>query len=317
MKMMRAMSIERQGGPDVFKEVSVPVPAPSANQILIKVAATSVNPIDCKLRAGAARIPLALPAILGFDVSGKVVETGAGVRDFAVGDEVYGAGETAGGHGSYAEYYLLDEKLAARKPENLSHLEAAAMPLAGGTAWEAMVSRSRLKVAETVLIHAGAGGVGSHAVQIARACGAVVIATCSADNAGLVRRLGADHTIDYREQDFIQAVNEVTGGRGVDVFFDTVGGETLAQSLEVLKEFGRGVSITSTTGALARAYLKNAELHFVFARRSREKLLGLKNLAERGLLKPVIYSSRPVWEVAEAHRTVDAGRMAGKYVLNV
>jgi NADPH:quinone reductase-like Zn-dependent oxidoreductase len=317
MKMMRAMSIERQGGPDVFKEASVPVPAPSANQILIKVAATSVNPIDCKLRAGAARIPLALPAILGFDVSGRVVEIGAGVRDFTVGDEVYGAGETAGGHGSYAEYYLLDERIAARKPDNLSHLEAAAMPLAGGTAWEALVSRSRLKVAETVLIHAGAGGVGSHAVQIARACGAVVIATCSADNSDLVRRLGADHTIDYRKRDIIQAVNEATGGRGVDVFFDTVGGETLAQSLEVLKEFGRGVSITNTTGALARAYLKNAELHFVFARRSREKLLGLKNLAERGLLKPVIYSSRPVWEVAEAHRTVDAGSMAGKYVLHV
>ena len=128
MKMMRAMSITQQGGPDVFAEVSVPVPVPSANQILIKVAATSVNPIDCKLRAGAARVQLTLPAILGFDVSGTVVEVGVGVRDFTPGDEVYGAGETIGGHGAYAEYYLLDEKIAAKKPDNLDHREAAAMP---------------------------------------------------------------------------------------------------------------------------------------------------------------------------------------------
>ena len=315
MRMMRAMSISRQGGPDVFEDVSVPVPAPGANQILIKVEATSVNPIDCKLRAGLARVQLPMPAILGFDVSGTVEDMGAGVRDFKQGDEVFGAGETVGGHGAYAEYYLLDEKLAALKPINLGHRESAAIPLAGGTAWEALVDRARLKVAETVLIHAGAGGVGSFAVQIAKACGARVIATCRKENAELVRQLGADHCIEYRDQDWVKAVWDLTGGSGVDVFFDTVGGDTLSRSLEVAKPLARGVSITSSTGALDKAYLKNVALHFVFARRDRQKLLGLKALAERGKLKPVISSNKRIWDAVEAHRTLEAGHMIGKIVL--
>jgi NADPH:quinone reductase len=315
MRMMRAMSITRQGGPDVFEDVSVPMPAPAANQLLIKVEATSVNPIDCKLRAGLARVQLPLPAVLGFDVSGTVEEVGAGVHDFKPGDEVFGAGETVGGHGAYAEYYLLDERIAAKKPNNLGHREAAAIPLAGGTAWEALVNRAGLKVAETVLIHAGAGGVGSFAVQIAKACGARVIATCRKENAELVKQLGAEHTIDYREQDWGQRVWDLTGGAGVDVFFDTVGGDIMSRSLDVVKAFGRGVSITNTTGELGKAYLKNVTMHFVFARRDRQILLGLKTLAERGKLKSVINSNPRIWDVAAAHRLSEAGHMIGKIVL--
>ena len=315
MRMMRAMSITRHGGPDVFEDVSIPMPAPAANQLLIKVEATSVNPIDCKLRAGLARVQLPLPAVLGFDVSGTVEEVGAGVHDFKPGDEVFGAGETVGGHGAYAEYYLLDERIAAKKPNNLGHREAAAIPLAGGTAWEALVNRAGLKVTETVLIHAGAGGVGSFAVQIAKACGARVIATCRKENAELVKQLGAEHTIDYREQDWGQRVWDLTGGAGVDVFFDTVGGDTLSRSLDVVKAFGRGVSITNTTGELGKAYLKNVTMHFVFARRDRQILLGLKTLAERGKLKSVINSNPRIWDVTAAHRLSEAGHMIGKIVL--
>ena len=170
-------------------------------------------------------------------------------------------------------------------------------------------------MAETVLIHAGAGGVGSFAVQIAKACGARVIATCRKENAELVKQLGADHTIDYREQDWVRAVGDLTGGTGVDVFFDTVGGDTLSRSLEIVRPFGRGISITNSTGELGKAYLKNATLHFVFARRDRRTLQGLNALAEQGKLKPVIHSSPRIWDVADAHRLSEAGHMIGKIVL--
>jgi len=317
MPMMRAIVISKQGGPEVLELKDVEIPSPGSGQIRVKVVATSVNPIDYKLRAGIARYPLKLPAILGGDVSGVVDAVGHGVHDFKVGDAVFYNCNFLTGGGSYAEYQVTPTNIVVLKPDILSHEEAASIPLAGGTAWEAILLRMNVRLTETVLIHAGAGGVGSMAVQIAKAAGARVIATCRKENDAFVKTLGAWATIDYRAGDFVQAVKELTGGIGVDAAFDTVGGDTLSRSLDALKAGGRAASIVSSTGPMDKAYMKNAALHFISASQSRAKMIGLKAMLEQGTLRPVIGTVMKLTEVAEAHRSLEAGGANGKIVLTV
>ncbi|BAC91532.1 alcohol dehydrogenase catalytic domain-containing protein [Gloeobacter violaceus] len=169
---MQAAVIESFGGPQVFEYRHLPVPVPKGRELLIRVKATSVNPLDCQIRRGNYKEQVSLPAILGHDVSGVVEAVGDAVRDFAEGDEVFYVPRIFGGPGSYAQYHVVEEAIVAHKPANLSHAQAAALPLAGGTAWDALVVRAALRVGESILIHAGAGGVGSLAVQLARAMGA-------------------------------------------------------------------------------------------------------------------------------------------------
>jgi NADPH:quinone reductase-like Zn-dependent oxidoreductase len=313
---MKAMVITDFGGPEVFAARDMPTPAPGPNEVLVKVYATSVNPIDFKIRrsgSGSGRVP---PIILGYDVSGVVVDVGEAVQRFVVGDEVYYTPETTVGQGSYAEYHVADKGIVAHKPPSLSHHQAASIPLAGCTAWDALIERAKLRVAEVVLIH-GIGGVGSLAIQIAKACGAFVFASGSDYMLDLAEELGADRVFDHKTQDFGQIILEETQGAGVDVVMDTVGGQILAESVEVVKPFGRMVGIVRTAASLRAAFAKNITAHLVYMQRARYKLDALRALIEWGRLRPVVDSVLPLDDVAMAHQRLEAGGVKGKIVLHV
>ncbi len=313
---MKAMIISRFGGPEVFELQDVPKPKPGPKQVLVKVWATSVNPVDYKIRQGTSRFPVKLPLVLGGDVSGVVEELGPGVMDFKVGDEVYYSPGIGSGPGSYAEYNVASEEIISYKPENLTHFEAASIPLAGGTAWDGLITRGKLQLGESVLIHAGAGGVGSLAMQIAKAAGAYVFTTCRSTNSELVKSLGADYVIDYRSQDYVEVVLKETKGKGVDLVYDTVGGRHPSRCLGLMKPFGRMVSIVNTTESLNSAYMRNLAIHFEMSPRYRFKLDALRTLLERKQIKPVIDSVLPLSQVAEAHRRLEQSGVRGKIVLD-
>lgn len=314
---MKAMLIRDFGGPDVFYAGEVERPQPGPHDVLVKVYATSVNPVDYKIRQAGAWAGIKPPAVIGYDVSGVVEEIGAEVRDFKVGDEVYYTPEIPGILGSYAEYHIANEAIVSRKPANLSHTEAASLPLAGGTAWDALITRTKLQAGETVLIHGGTGGVGSLAIQIAKAAGAYVYTTCSGSNADFARKLGADRVIDYKTEDFVEIIQKETQSVGVDVAFDAFGGDLFSRSIQVVKPHGRIVGVVSTTGDLNGAFYKNITIHFLFLQRARYKLDALRNLIERGLVKPVVDSVMPITQIADAHSRLEHGGVKGKIVLDV
>lgn len=315
---MKAMVITAFGGPEVFEARDLPKPTPGPKEVLVKVHATSINPVDYQTRRGDYRDLIQTPETLGVDVSGVVEAAGDAVTDFEVGDEVYYTPQLFGGPGSYAEYHAANEDIVARKPANLSHLEAASIPLAGGTVWDALVTRGNLRVGETILVHAGAGGVGSLAIQLAKSIGARVFATCSARNAEFVKGLGADYAIDYRSEDYVEVVQWETAGAGVDLVLDTVGGDTIQRSPQVMGPFGRLVTIVNIAApqSLLDAWDKNATIHFLFTPQYRAKLDRLRDLLERREVKPVIDSVMPLSKVAEAHERVERGGMRGKVVLD-
>ncbi len=316
---MKAMVIAGFGGPEVFEEREINQPTPGKSEILVKVYATSVNPADCGVRQGIFGPTIKLPAILGYDVSGVVEAIGENVRDFKVGDQVYYAIGLLDGVGANAEYHVANESIVAKKPSNLSHPEAASVPVAGGTAWTALINRADIKIGETVLIHGGAGGVGSFAIQIAKAAGTYVYTTCGGYDADFVKSIGADKVIDYRNRDFVEIINSETGGEGVDVSFDTVGGEVLAESLKVTKLDGRAITITGIEGNLNTAIGKNITVHFVHLDDPRPKLEVLRTLIEQGQIKPVVGMTLPLNQVAEAHQRLEQGGegLHGKIVLEV
>lgn len=315
---MKAMVITGFGGTEVFASGDVEKPTPGRNEVLVKVYATSVNPADCGVRQGMFGRRIELPAILGYDVSGAIAAVGEDVKDFQVGDEVYYAIGLLDGNGANAEYHVAHESIVAKKPANISHSEAAAVPVAGGTAWAALVARANVKIGETVLIHGGAGGVGSFAIQIAKAAGAYVYTTCGSYDAEVVKSLGADRAIDYRNEDFVDIVMKETKG-GVDVTMSTVGGEVLAKSLPVTKADGRAVTVTGVQGDLNVAIAKNITVHFVHLDNPRPKLEALKNLIERGQIKPLVGMTLPLDSVAEAHNKLEQGGegLRGKIVLTI
>lgn len=313
---MRAMVIKDFGGPEVFEAREVEDPTPGPGEVLVRVQATSVNPVDTKIRQAGSWAGVKPPAVIGYDVSGVVEAVGVGVQDFAVGDPVYYTPEIFTGQGSYAEYHVAHEAIVAHKPEGLSHAEAASLPLAGGTAWEAVVTRAGVMIGETILIH-GVGGVGSLAVQIARASGARVLATCSDYMVDMAGELGVDRAINYKSEDFTQVVKDETGGVGVDAVIDTVGGDLLTQSIPVTRDYGLMVGIVGTAASMQAANRKNITVHYLFLMRDRFILDELGNLVERGLLRPVVDSVLPLSEVAEAHRRLAEGGVKGKIVLAV
>ncbi len=316
---MKAMVITNFGGPEVFAEREVDKPTPGRNEILVKVYATSVNPADCGVRQGIFGPRIKMPAILGYDVSGVVEAIADDVKDFKVGDEVYYAIGLMDGDGANAEYHVANEAIVAKKPKNVSHQAAAAVPVAGGTAWAALIDRADITVGETVLIHGGAGGVGSFAIQIAKAAGTYVYTTCGSYDAELVKSLGADRAIDYRNEDFVDIIMKETGGEGVDTSLSTVGGEVLAESLKVTKPDGRAVTVTGVQGDLNTVISKNITFHFVHLDHPRPKLEALKTLIERDQIKPVVGITFPLNQVAEAHKKLEQGGegVRGKIVVEV
>ena len=316
-KTMKAMTISRFGDTDVFKEIEMPIPEPNRKELLVKVHATSCNPVDYKIRKGMIPRVLEFPQILGFDVAGVVEKIGDKVTDFKVGDEVYYFPRIIGWQGAYAEYHLVEEEIVAHKPINLTFEEAASIPLAACTAWDALIERAKIKLGETVLIHAGAGGVGSIAIQLAKLCGAYVFTTCSSKNVDFVKGLGAHRVIDYKKEDFVEVIKKETSREGVDVVFDTVGSEILTRSIDATKPFGRISSIVRVGTNLEKAYLNNNDLHFVFVQSGRHKLEVIKNLLERRQLKPVIDSVISLKDIPKAHERLETGGVRGKIVVKI
>jgi NADPH:quinone reductase-like Zn-dependent oxidoreductase len=305
---MKAMMINSFGGPGVFELREVAKPVPGTGQVLVRVHATSINPLDYQVRRGDYADYVPLPAITGHDVSGVVDEVGPGVTAFAPGDEVWYTAQIFNGPGSYAEYHVAAESIVGKKPASLSHLEAASLTLVGGTAWEALVGRAELRVGESVLVHGGAGGVGHVAIQVARAIGAKVFTTARADQFDFVRSMGADVVIDYEKEDYVEVVMRETAGRGVDVVFDTIGGDTLTRTPDALAQLGRLVTIVDIAKPqnLINAWGKNASYHFVFTRQNRGKLDELSALVERGQLRPHVGAVYSLDDIPRAHARLES-----------
>ncbi|MFS0911221.1 zinc-dependent alcohol dehydrogenase family protein [Microbacterium sp. 179-I 3D2 NHS] len=319
---MRAVVLTGFGDADVFELRDVTVPDVGPRQVRVRVHATAVNPLDYQIRRGDYADQVPLPSIIGHDVSGVVEAVGSHVTEFAVGDEVWYTPQIFGGPGSYAERHVADVEIVARKPGNITHLEAASLTLVGGTVWEALVTRAGVTVGETVLVHGGAGGVGTIAIQVAKAMGARVITTARAENHDFVRALGADAAIDPAAGDGVDAVAEITDGRGADVVFDTIGGDTLSRSPLMLADGGRVVSIVDIAEPqnLIEAWGRNAAYHFVFTRQNRNKLDALTALVERGLLRPVVGATLPLARMSDAHELLENRRsfaLRGKVAIDV
>lgn len=304
---MRVVELVRFGDADTaFATRELPRPTPGPGQVLVRVEATSVNPLDLQTRRGDYRDQVALPAVIGNDVSGVVVGNGPGADDFRPGDEVWYLAPVFAGQGTYAEFHVVDQAVVARKPAGLSHVEAAGLALVGMTAWEGLVERAGLRVGERVLVHGGAGGVGSVAVQLASALGAEVVTTARARDHEFVTGLGADLAIDFSAGDYAPQVRALGG---VDVVLDTVGGDTLARSPEILADRGRVVSIVDIADPqnLLAAWGVNATYHFVFVSPGRAKLDALARLVDQGKLRPVIGAVLPLADVAQAHTLLEGG----------
>jgi NADPH2:quinone reductase len=304
---MKAIVLQSFGGPESFELRDVPKPVPHAGQVLVRVQATSINPLDYQVRRGDYPDLVQLPAITGHDVSGVVEEVGPGVTAFFPGDDVWYTPQIFDGPGSYAEYHVAAESIVGRKPASLSHLEAASLSLVGGTAWEALVVRAALRVGESILVHGGAGGVGHVAIQLAKVMGARVFTTVREANFEFARSLGADVVIDYEKEDYVDAIMRETGGHGVDVVFDTIGGNALSRGPDALAQLGRVVTIVDTAQPqnLTQAWGKNASCHFVFTRQNRGKLDELSALIERGQLRPHVGAVYSLADIPLAHAQLE------------
>ena len=308
---MKAVVINKYGDASVLEYTDAPRPEPAEDEILVRVHAAAVNPADWKVRDGAGeRFGLELPLILGGDIAGIVEEVGDSVTNFKKGDAVYGMTASGGFSGGYAEYAVAKADAVALKPDSLSFEEAAALPVAALTAWQAMFDLADLRSGQRILITGASGGVGSMAVQLAKAKGAYVVATASGRNENFVRDLGADEFIDYTAQKFEEAVT------GVDVVFDTVGGDTLERAFQTLKKGGFLVS-SGATPSEEKAVEFGVKAAFVFCKPNAGQLAEINRLIEAGKLKIHIETVLPLAEVKKAHELSQTGRTRGKIVLQV
>lgn len=330
---MRAACVVAYGDADQLQVKDVARPPVGPRDVLIKVHAAAVNPIDWKIRKGLQRafIRYQLPHVLGLDASGVVVEVGARVSRFAVGDEVY-TSPTHRRSGTYAEYVSCHEKEVGRKPRNMTHQQAAAVPLAGLTAYQCIVDAGRVQSGQRVFIQAGSGGVGTFAIQIAKHLGAYVATTCSPRNDALVRQLGADEVIDYRSVQFDEVLSDY------DVVLDTLGGDQLKRAWEVLKPGGRLVTVVSgmpaavkkhghNLGALVSSlgligfffdgWKRGKSGHYVLKKSSGIQLDEMASLAEDGAFSSIIDCVYPLDEIADAHRYSETERARGKIIIDI
>ncbi len=332
---MLAVPMSTPGEPDVLRPAEIPVPGlPGPFHLRVRLHAAGINPIDTKLRRNGTYYPDQPQSVLGCDGAGVVDAVGGSVKRFRPGDEVYFfQGGVGGEQGNYAQYVTVHEEYAAAKPARLSFIEAAALPLVLITAWEALHDRADLRSRQRVLIHAGAGGVGHVAVQLARNADARVAATVSGDQkAAFVRSLGAEQVIDYRRQDFVQAALDWSDGEGVDVSFDTVGGATFCRSFAATRVYGRIVTILQTpceADAFKTARLRNQSISYELM--LAPQLLGMHEarcaqcrilergarMIDEGTLGVTVSRVFPLVEAAEAHRLIEAGHTTGKIVLSI
>lgn len=311
MATMKAVRIHEYGGPEVLRYEDAPRPEAGPGEVLIRVHAASVNPVDWKVRAGYAkdRLKYKMPFIPGWDVSGVVEAVGGGVSRLKVGDEVYSRPDISR-DGTYAEYVVVKESEVALKPKSIDHVHAAAIPLAALTAWQALFDGAKLSAGQTVLIHGAAGGVGTFALQFAKMKGARVIATASKKNHEFLRSLGADEVIDYNTTKFEDVV------RDVDVVLDTITGETADRSYQVIKKGGIYVSILAPPSP-EKAAAHGVRTHHTFVQANVEQLNEIAKLVDSGKLKLTIEKVFPLAEARAAQELNAQGHTRGKIVLRV
>lgn len=333
---MRAFTVEKYGGEAGMRAAELPVPRVGADDVLVKIHAAGVNPLDLRIRNGdfKAFLPYRLPLVLGNDLAGTVVRVGPSVTRFAVGDEVYGRPDKDR-MGTFAELIAVHQHDLAPKPATLTMAEAASLPLVALTAWQALVERAHVQPGQKVLIHAGAGGLGSIAVQLAKALGAQVATTVSTTKVPLARGLGTDVVIDYRTQDFEDILD------GYDIVLDSLGGQNLAKSLRLLKPGGTAISVAGPPDpafarelglnhflrlamtALSFKTRRDAKRHgvtysFLFMRASGDQLRELTPLVDAGKVRPVVDRVFPFAETLQAMEYVEKGRAkAGKVVVSM
>ncbi len=310
MATMKAVRMHSYGGSEVLVYEDVPQPQPAKDEVLIRVHAAGVNPVDWKIRNGYGKETFGhhLPHILGCDLAGVVESVGSEVKRLKAGDAVYGY-TSFRREGTYAEFIVAKESEVTLKPTSLDFIQAAAVPVGALTSWQALFDIAHLTNAQKVLIHAAAGGVGSMAVQLAKAKGAYVIGTASARNADFVRQLGVDELVNYQTTRFEDAVNDV------DVVFDTVGGETQERSFQVLKQGGMLVSAVSPPSDAGAA--SGVRVAMVGVQPSAVQLDEITSLIESGKVKPFVETVLPLSEVRQAHELSESGRTRGKIVLQV
>lgn len=329
---MKAVLMTASGTPDVLQVQEIPKPTLKGDKdLLVRLKAAGINPIDTKLRQRGTFYPDQMPAILGCDGAGIVEAVGSGVQNFQVGDEIYFCNGGLGGHpGNYAEYTVIDERFAAKKPTSLSFAEAASAPLVLITAWEALYDRGNLQAGRTTLIHAGAGGVGHVAIQLAKLQGATIATTVSTEEkAEFVRQLGADQVIFYQQTDFVKATLDWTNGEGVDLAFDTVGEPLLTQTFPAVRVYGDIVTILTPGSDTEWKVARNRNLRvslelmltpmltgMVEAQQEQARILRqCAQLIDEGKLKIQLTQTFPLAEAANAHRLLESGSMLGKIVL--
>lgn len=332
---MKAVRIHRYGGQEVVRVEEAARPVPGPNDLLVAVHAASVNPVDFKIRDGALKVLIryAMPLTLGNDLSGVVEEVGANVTRFKPGDAVY-ARLDKDRIGAFAEWALVSEEATASKPAELGHVEAASLPLVGLTSWQALVDLGGLRAGQKVLIHAGSGGVGTFAIQLAKHLGAHVATTASARNHDLVRSLGANEVIDYRSTRFEDVLSDY------DMVFDTQGGETLERSFSVVRRGGVVVTVGGkpdakfarawglswplvlVLGVLSRrvtrlARERDIRFDYLFMSPSGKELDQIADLVVRGIIRPIVDRTYTLDDAREALAYVESGRAVGKVVLRV
>lgn len=311
METMKAVRIHAYGGPEVLAYEDAPRPQPGEGEILVRVHAAAVNPVDWKIREGFLKgmVTNQLPLVMGWDVSGTVEAAGPGVTRFKAGDEVFSRPDIVR-DGAYAEFIVIREVEAALKPQSIDHLHAAAIPLAGLTAFKSLFAAANLSAGQTILIHGAAGGVGTYAVQLAKWKGAHVIATASERNHDYLRELGADEIIAYQNVRFEDKV------RDVDVVFDTIGGETQARSWDVVKRGGVLVSIASPPSQ-EEAAAHGVRPAFVFIQPDAAELTEIAKLVDSGRIRVMVEAVLPLAEARRAQELSQSGHTRGKIVLKV
>jgi len=308
---MKAIRIHSYGGPEVLQHEDAPRPKPQAGEVLVRVHAAGVNPIDWNVREGHMKDlwPHKFPLILGWDLSGVVEEFGTGVSRFKIGDEVYSVPDPTR-DGAYADYIVVRESELALKPNSLHHIRAAAVPLAALTAWQSLFDTAQLQPRQRVLIHAGSGGVGHFAVQLAKWKGAYVFATASTKNQDLLRELGVDEPIDYTQQRFEDIA------RKIDIVLDPIGGDTQERSWQVLKKGGALLSIVQPP-SVEKAIELGVRAAFVASHPNGAQLTAIAEVIDSGNLKVVVNRILPLAEVRRAHELSQTGHTHGKIVLRV
>jgi NADPH:quinone reductase-like Zn-dependent oxidoreductase len=308
---MRAVSQFSFGGPDVLEVIEVEQPVPIPSEVLVRIHAAGINPVDAMVRSGALALLGEPPFILGWDISGTVVDVVPGVTRFSIGDEVYGMPFFPRAGGGYAEYVAVPSRQLALRPRNVDHEHSAVLPLAGLTALHSLVDVAHVHRGQRVLIHGGGGGVGHLAVQIAKSLGAQVIATASAPKHPVIRDLGADQVVDYRSVDFTEVVD------GIDVVLDTVGAGYAERSLHTLVPGGLLITVVERANAELKAKTLAAGMRFagITVEPDYVGLETLADLVDSGRLRPQVAGTFPLADAAKAHELVETGHATGKVVL--